>query len=453
MTTAEPRLAEFTNDLDEMMARRTIWVLVTYNRTNFFLVQGRLLGYEYELLDAFEKFLNQGVSRRELKTTLLYIPVKPPDLIPMLVSGRGDLAAAGLTVTKDRQEQVDFTEPYLTGFSEIVVSHKKAPPVMGLDDLAGRKVYVKRGSRYADHLKQLNRKLFRDGKAAIEIVEMGHSLDTEDILEFVNAGIADLTVVDEYLAQLWSAVYENLVLQSDVQLRRNLNLAWAVRKNNPRLLDKLNGFIKLNRKGTLMGNILFKRYFEDTRWIRNPLTPEGLDSLKPLVEFFRKYGEEYDIRPNAQAALAFQESGLKTDLKSRTGAVGLMQIKPLTAAEQGVRGDLFDPDNNVKAAARYLDFLRRRYFNDPGIETSDRIDFLLASYNAGPRKIIRMRQKAAEMGLHPNIWVDNVERSTLRYIGTEPAQYVPNVRKYFIAFELGSEGLLNRKAIRKALNE
>ncbi len=439
-----------TDDLDKILEGRIIRVLVTYNRTNFFLRDGKPRGFEWELLTEYEKTLNKGRSRKEFGTTMIFLPVSREQLIPYLKEGKGDIAAASLTVTEARQKEVAFSEPYLTNVSEILVLNKSVTGIKTIEDLAGRKVYVMKGSSYQEHLGDLNEGFEQAGKPLIEIVGLGHHLETEDILELVNSGVADITVTDEYLAELWSNVLPNIVLRKDLAIKTGNSIGWCVRKNNPKLLADATAFLKKNRKGSLLGNILFKRYYQNEEWIKNPLTAEANTQMAQFGSLFRKYGEKYNFDWLMLAAVAFQESGLDPKKRSRAGAIGLMQIRPQTAQAVGV-SDLYNVENNIHAATKYLDLIRTRYFSDPEISPAARVDFALAAYNAGPTRVSRLRRKAASQGYDPNHWFENVEMLVLKEVGREPIKYVMNVNKYYVAFNLANEAYRDRTAIKEAV--
>jgi ABC-type amino acid transport substrate-binding protein len=115
----------YTEDLDALLERKYIRVLTTYNRTNFFLARGKPHGFEYALLKEYQNTLNKGISRKEIRIVFEFIPVSRDRLIPDLVAGYGDIAAAGLTVTPERQKQVDFSDPYWTGIDEVLVTTRR----------------------------------------------------------------------------------------------------------------------------------------------------------------------------------------------------------------------------------------------------------------------------------------------------------------------------------------
>jgi membrane-bound lytic murein transglycosylase MltF len=433
----------YTDDLPGLLQRKYIRVLTTINRTNFFLADGRLHGFEYALLKAYEAQLNSGIGRNELKVTLEFIPVSRDRLIPGLIEGRGDIAAAGLTITEKRLEKIDFTRPYLTGINEILVTFKNVPSPAKIEDLSGKQVFVRKSSSYYDSLTALNHRLQENGLAAVKIVEADEALETEDILEMVNTGAIKRTVADSHLADIWAGVLDDIAVHETIKFREGGRIAWAVRRDNPKLKQSLDGFIKGHRQGTLLGNIFFNRYYRDNNWIKNPFKNDGskkVDALRPLL---LKYADRYGFDWRLILAMAFQESGLDPDKKSAKGAVGLLQILPSTAADPNVGiKNITGLENNVHAGIKYLDFLRTRYFSDNDIRSRDRVRFSLASYNAGPANIRRARIKASQMGLDPDRWFRNVEIAALKVIGREPVQYVSNINKYYVIYKnaLPAEG-------------
>ncbi|MCW8886210.1 MAG: lytic transglycosylase F, partial [Motiliproteus sp.] len=361
-------VGRYRDDLDGLRERGVIRALVTYSQTDFFLDDGYIRGLQADALRAFEKQLNAGVTRADQKLSIKYIPVPFNRLIPALNEGVGDIAAALLTVTPERKKQVLFASGGKLLVKELVVRHKDAAPISTLPELQGKTVYLLNGSSYAEHLRAFNRSLGLLEKK-IHIVEADPLLLSEDLLELVNAGVMKYTVVDSYKADLWSQVLTNLVVEQQAVVSDSNQLGWAVRKDNPQLYASLTSFIKgTAKKGTLLGNMLTKRYLGTTRWIKDPLISGERDKLNRLLPLFARYGQQYRIDPLALAAQAYQESRFDQSLKSHRGAVGIMQLLPTTAADKQVAIKQIDKlENNVHAGAKYLAFLRDRYFDDPKI--------------------------------------------------------------------------------------
>jgi membrane-bound lytic murein transglycosylase MltF len=442
----------YTEDLPGLMARRYIRVLTTMNRTNFFLAGGKAHGFEYALLKEYEKFLNQGIQRRELYVTLEFIPVSRGRLLSSLVEGLGDIAAAGLTITERRKERVDFTRPYLTGIDELLVTHKSVAAPVSLKELSGKRIFIRKSSSYYDSLLQLNRRLDNANLQTAAIIPADENLETEDILELVNTGAVERTACDSHIAEIWAEVLHDIRVHEEIPLRQGGQIGWAVRKDAPKLKESLNRFLKNHRKGTLLGNIFFTRYYEKNEWVKNPLKGDAgkkIDQYRPL---FIKYADKYGFDWRLILAMAFQESGLNPTKKSHKGAVGLMQLRPSTAADPNVGiQDVHGVENNIHAAVKYLDFIRGRYFSQEGIRERDRVRFSLAAYNAGPARIRQARKRTAAINLDPNRWFRNVELAVLRTVGQETVQYVSNINKYYVIYKNALERREAREKVKEAI--
>ncbi|MGB5294099.1 MAG: lytic transglycosylase F [Thermoanaerobaculia bacterium] len=426
----------WTGDLDGMADRRYVRALVTPNRTQYFLDGAEQRGTAYELLKEFEKELNKNLGNKTVQVHVLIMPTTRDRLLSDLLEGRGDIAATNLTITPERQKVVDFADPLLA-IDEVIVTGPGVSRLTSLEDLAGKKVFVRRSSSYWQSLESLNGQLAEQGLKKVRLEAADELLETEDILEMVNAGLIDITVADSYLADFWSRIFEKLVVYPDLTVRQGGQIAWAFRQDSPKLATALNRFMKQRKKGTLLGNILFKRYYEDTGWVENPANREEMDRFEEAIGFFQQYGDQYGFDYLLVAAQAYQESRIDQSVRSRAGAIGVMQLLKSTAGDPNVGiADIEVMEHNIHAGVKYLRFLSDRYFDEEGIDRLNRGLFAVAAYNAGPSRISSLRQKAAKKGLDPNKWFSNVEVVAAREIGRETVQYVSNIYKYYLAYSL-----------------
>ena len=425
----------YKDDLPGLLQKKYIRVLTTLNRTNFFISEGHLVGYEYSLLKAYEKHLNKKLGKKALGVVLEFIPVNRDELMAKLTQGYGDIAAAGLTITPERKKQVQFTIPYRKNVQEIIVSNTQDFTPKSLEDLAGHSIYVRTSSSYHQSLMRLNDRLEQEDLKPVKIKDIGENIETESILEMVNSGALGLTVADNHIAEAWSKALPDLVLHEDIAVRKGGKIAWMVRKNNPKLLASLDSFLKTHKQGTRLGNIYFERYYSPKTLLKNPADHAYGEKLKTYEAVIKKYAKMYDFDWLLILAMAFQESGLDNAKESHAGAVGLMQVRPATAGDANIGiKNVRKLQNNVHAGVKYLHFLRDQYFSDPSIRPRDQIRFALASYNAGPANIRRARQATKKMGLDPNRWFRNVELAVLKSIGRETVRYVSNINKYYILY-------------------
>ena len=198
--------------------------------------------------------------------------------------------------------------------------------------------------------------------------------------------------------------------------------------------------MRQHRQGTLIGNILIKRYMENAQWVHNATSEGSLERLRPAIELFRAGAEIARLDPLMLIAQAYQESGLDHNRTSPAGAVGMMQIKPSTAADKNVGiDDVSILADNIRAGAIYMRFLMDRYFANDDMDGIQQWLFALAAYNAGPAKIQRIRRQAEAEGHDPNRWLENVELVAARQIGRETVSYVRNVFKYYVAYRMAWE--------------
>jgi membrane-bound lytic murein transglycosylase MltF len=358
-------------------------------------------------------------------------------LLSRLSDGLGDLAVGAIPVTPEREQRVDFSEPVFRGVREIVVTGPGSPPLQKLEDLAGRELYVRASSSYAENLRRLNERWHSSGVKPVVIRPADENLEDEDILELVNTGAVPITVVDSVDAAFYQKFLPHLTVRNDLEISSGGSLAWAMRKGTPRLKDEVNQFVREHRVGTAFGNIVTRRYYRDNPWTRNPTAPADQRRYDQVIGAFRKYGAEFDLDPLLLLAQGYQESGLDQSRRSHAGAVGVMQIKPSTAAGPpiGITG-VDQLENNVRAGAKYLRFVIDRYYRDQPMTPLNKEIFAIASYNAGPARIAKLRRQAGSLGLDSNRWFQNVELVVSKEIGRETVDYVGNIYKYYLTYNL-----------------
>jgi membrane-bound lytic murein transglycosylase MltF len=442
----------FTGDFDEMAKRRIIRVAVPFNRSFYFVDKGVQRGLSYEYIVLFEEQLNKKLNTGNLKIHVVPIPMPRDVLLSALDSGKVDLVIAQLTVTPDRQKIVDFTNPTRPNVSEVVVTAPGEPAIASAEDLSGRDVFVRKTSSYYSSLQTLNGTLQGKGKPAVVIHEASESLEDDDLLEMVNAGLIPAIVVDDYLADYWKKIFTDMTVHPTVTLRTGGSLAVAIRKNSPKLAAELNGFIAKNGLDSAIGRILNQRYLESTRYVKNAASEAERKKFLAMVELFRKYGDQYKFDYLMMAAQGYQESRLDQGAKSQVGAIGVMQLMPATGAEQKV-GDVTQLEPNIHAGVKYMRFVRDQFFEDQPMDDLNKGLFTFASYNAGPGRIRQLRREAEKRGLNPNIWFGNVERIASERIGRETVTYVSNIYKYYVAYRLISEERDRREAAKAAVKK
>jgi membrane-bound lytic murein transglycosylase MltF len=430
----------WSGDLDGIARRRIIRILVVPTALGFYFNGREMQGAMYELGRELEKELNKTLKTGNLAINAVFIPVAREEMISKLAGGYGDVAG---TLIAPRAAQgapaVDYTIPLVPTAAGVVVTGPAAPPIAKLDDLSGHEIYVHQNTIIWDKLVELNQELSRAGKAPVKLVPADPNLLEDDIAQMVNAGLVPATVMYDQVGDAWAKVLPNLKVHHDVVLGR-APLCWAVQRNTPQLKAAVDGFIKTHSLGTAYGNTIARRYLKEIKWARDATSREDLKHFDEMVKLFRQYGNEYSFPYLLLAAQAYQESRLNQTLKSRVGAVGVMQIKPSTAVDKPILiPGVQKLDRNVEAGAKYMRYLVQQYYAKEPMDDVTKGLFAIASYNAGPAKIEKLRKEAAQRGYNPNLWFNNVEIIASIEIGRETVQYVSNIYKYYLAYKMVTE--------------
>jgi membrane-bound lytic murein transglycosylase MltF len=443
-------LSPWNGDLSGIKERRYLRMLVTFNRTHYYADRLQQHGLTYDAGMLFEKFLNDRLKMKTVEIHVVFIPVTRDRLFQALAEGKGDIAAAALTVTPERETRVNFGPPIAGDIREIVVTSATQPPVATADDLSGRSVHVRKSSSFYQSLTELNRRLTARGKAPVNIVTVPEELETEDLLEMANADLIPITIADDYLAEFWAMVFDHIRLQP-AAVKTGDEIAWAVRKNAPELQAAVDAFVRANPKGSTHYNMIYQRYLKNADYVKSATSPREMEKFRQIRGLFQKYGAQYDLPWPLLAAQAYQESQLDQAKKSQAGAIGVMQIKPSTAAGWpiNIEGVATSAEKNIQAGVKYLRFIVDEYYKDAPIDRVNKGLFAIASYNAGPGRISQLRRRAAALGFDPNKWFGNVEVIAAREIGRETVTYVSNIYKYYVSYRLALQQIEARQRARR----
>jgi membrane-bound lytic murein transglycosylase MltF len=438
----------WSGDLDGITERRFLRILTVHNPLFFSFDGARQQGIVADLAKMFESHLAEEIGRVR-SPTVVVIPVGRDELISGLVEGRGDLVMGNLTITPARQQQIDFGPAMYPNVDELVITGPAVKDIGSFDDLVKTGLYVRRSSSYFEHLQTLNAQRKTQGKKPIPITEADENLEDYDLLDMVNAGVIKAIVVDSHKANFWEKVFDKIKVHRDLSVNSGNQVAWAIRKDSPELMKSITAFGNTVKKGSLLGNIVLKRYFGNTRWLNNSLAEKDRKSYDETIEFIKQYADKYEFDWLMIAAQAYQESRFDQSKRSSAGAVGVMQVLPSTAADKAVGiPDIATLDNNVHAGVKYLNWLRQTYYTNDKISPLDRVLFSFAAYNAGPGNMRKARSRAKKLGFDPNRWFANVEIGMYRAVSGEPASYVRNIYKYYVTYQ-GLEK--SRQARAKAL--
>ena len=411
--------------LEQVLARDTLIALTDYNSTNYFIYRGEPMGYQFEMLKEFADHLDV-----KLKLVIVNDMHKAFD---MLNNDEVDLIAMGLTITRDRQKEVDFSLPQIQT-KQVLVQRKpdnwrkmrtwdeiEEQLIRNPLDLAGRTVYVQSGTVFGNRLAILANEI----GDTIHIVEDAER-EVEQLITAVAQGEIDYTVSDEHIALVNQKYYSNIDVKTALSFPQHV--AWAVKHGSDSLKADINEWI-VNYKKSVASRYVYNKYFNNPRSVniaQSEYHSIGGGKISQYDEIIRDLSEVYGLDWRLIASLIYQESRFHPEVKSWVGAFGLMQLMPATAESYGVDSSS-SPAEQINAGIKFLRYLDRQL--PPEIEDPDeRMRFVLAAYNVGIAHIYDARRLAEKHGKDPNLWTNNVDYYILNK--SNPAYYRDSVVKY-----------------------
>lgn len=413
--------------LDSILKRKKIIALTDYSSNTYFIYRGQRMGYQYELLQAFAKYLGVSVDLR--------IEANLDSSFRYLQEGRADLLAMGLTVTKRRRKFLRFTEPiYYT--RQVLVQRKpenykkmatadeiNSHLIRNLINLGGQTIYIQKGSVYYRQLLHLENSI----GDTIHIVQ--DTLSPEMLIQEVAEHKIDYTVADEIVANNSAKIYPNIDVKTPISFLQKI--AWAVRKDQKHLADTLDDWLRIFNK-TLESRLLYNKYFKNMRvkqLVRSKYFSYTGGMLSPYDKQIKKAAKKIGWDWRLLASMIYQESEFKPHARSWVGAYGLMQLMPETMKEYGITENS-SPAQQINAGVELLKSFEKQL--PPAISDSiERIKFTLASYNGGLGHILDARRLAKKYGKNPNVWDNNVSYFVL-HLSEKKYYHDPVVRNGYM---------------------
>lgn len=434
-------------DISEIKERGVLRVIMEYNSISFFIYKGQRLGFEYELIRKFADAL--GVKLE------LVIAKADEDPYNLLNEGKGDIIANGLLVSNKIKQQVALTNGY-RNVEQVIVQRKPGRIINPVDstvkhdtlllspsELSDKIVYVPENSAYYNQLKELSDTLGIN----IDVRILSDDRSIDEIMEAISNGEIDYTIANKDIALVNQSYFPNLDVNTTVSRQQQLH--WAVRKNSTALLSELNAWLRNMPKDKTFAD-LYDKYFKENKNIAFGYDEES-DIQQGMISNFdaiiQRYAKKINWDWRLIAAIIHQESKFNPYARSWCGAQGLMQLMPATARQLGVySSEVYVPEKNIKGGTDYLKQLEQIWNSIP--DFTQRIKFILASYNAGVGHVADAARLAEKNGYPKDKWDGSVEyfmlyKSNPRFYndpvvkygycrGQEPFNYVRNiVRKYF----------------------
>lgn len=455
-TVAITTLTEYyVEDLEQIVKKKILRVLVVYDGVNYYFVDGHQEGLSVALMNRFKKYIDENyLLNSKIKLDIQYIPVPEDQIYDMLIKGVGDVAANFFVPRKKKIEHISYTKPLMDGVTEVLVTNKDFPKIKNLKQLSGMTVYVKKSSKTIDTLKSIN--VFFDNMhmKRINIVKVDKVLLDYELVEGVQNGRFPAVVLNSAKSHIWQWIFNSVVFHYEYPLTQDDTINWAVHSNNQHLLASLNEFIgkynsKTDKGSKLIAYYLYPQASTTSQHDKSHnVSTMGLkfSDFERYKSLFKKYGEKYDLDWRLLLCQAYQESSLKQSAKSNRGAVGILQVSPSLVKHFHNGENSFDSlEGNIQVGTMYLRYIIDNYFSDFYLDSYNQVAFALAAYNAGPGRIASFRKEAEKRNLDSNVWFGNVEKIVAEKGFNETITYVSNILKRYQAYLNSSKSTKSNK--------
>jgi membrane-bound lytic murein transglycosylase F len=355
----------------------------------------------------------------------------------MVRVGQAHMAAAGLTITNQRQRSLAFSQPYQTVTHQLVYRRGQKRP-KDLGDIAKGRLRVVAQSSHVANLQAL-----RGSNFPSLTWTATNSLDIYQLLDHVDQGILDFTVADSNELAVFRRYLVSVLPAFDIGQPQSLG--WAFAKWPDRsLVDAADRFLaKIRQNGSLRSLIEQQRNrFKEFSFVDKRTFWRNVETRLPKYRpYFEQASVLVDLDWRLLAAMGYQESHWNPKAVSPTGVRGIMMLTRDTAKQLGVK-DRTDPKASILGGARYLRIIESKLPHS--IRKPDRLWLALAGYNVGFGHLEDARILTERQGGDPERWEDvklhlpllakEKYYKTLKHgyaRGAQPVAYVENVRSYY----------------------
>lgn len=345
------------------------------------------MGYEYELL--------RDLAKR-LKVQLHLVLVSDIDnAFEYLADGQVDIIAMNLAENAERSKKTSFTRP-LGKMNTVLVGMESSGKINAWDELGTDSIHVRDGAVYKSQLHAIKDSL----SLPFQIVPTADHEET--LIDQVVDGKIKWTVADQNIAQVNATYYDGLDISWKVQKKGDV--AWVVRDNSTKLLGELDIWLKEKEKKFIPN--LYAKYFLNSKnsYFRSnsPFSSLAGSQISEYDDIIQDGAEQLGWDWRLLASLVFKESRFDTVAVSYAGAKGLLQLMPVTLERFGVTNPN-DPQESLMGGVKYLQYLDK-FWMERVPDTSERLKFVLASYNIGHGHVEDAWRLTLKYGKNTQTW-------------------------------------------------
>lgn len=386
--------------------------LTDVNSLNYYIYRGEPMGYQLELLRSFSEYIGvplKIIVANDIRKLYYYLDLNVADIL-----------ALKIPVTYDGKKLVRLTHPFGTSRmmliqrkQDVAKSRSGVKFIRSYKDFNRDTIYIQRNPFASPLFKNFLRRAGRN----VYLAEVDDR-NQEELVRKVAEGKIRFTVCSENLANVMVQVYSNI--DAGFEVSRDYEYAWGTGTASDTLQAKINDWLDEIIKNKDL-NEIYNNYYENQRVV-NAFNSDYFSlkkgKLSPYDDLLRELSKRIRWDWRLLASVVYEESNFYTGQVSVHNASGLMQLMPETAGKYGI-DSASSPKQQLMAGVKYLEYLNKQLpseITDP----KERINFLLASFNVGPGRVLAARSKAAANGKNPNKWNNSVDYYLTRKSKKDP---------------------------------
>jgi membrane-bound lytic murein transglycosylase F len=406
----------------------TISVCLFYHAADYFVYQGSVIGFQYDILKQLEKDMQRPVD--------IVIESDPDKMFLTALANQYDIVCFDF-------DKENYTPFYLTLSTPIAYTYPVL--IMRKKDSAYDTLphVVNTSAKYYNKLDFSSLENPSDWK-----IRHNPDLAIEDLMDLLVDKKIDYAVCNYNVAITLMPFYTQLTIGPRVG--DNFPRTWILNQHNKTLNDSINQWLN-NFKESNKYQSLCEKYLSPHSYVISRSFGKSKNSTSQYDGVLKKAASKYGFDWRLMSSIIYQESRFIADLVGFGGSYGIMQMMPVTCERYGIT-DSSSVEDQIWAGAKYISFLCN-IFRDK-VDTADLYYFVVGAYNSGPGHILDAMELCKKYGDDASKWENTAKYLILKshkeyyrdpvvkcgyYPGTHTVNYVDQVTTRYNGFTLTKE--------------
>jgi membrane-bound lytic murein transglycosylase F len=358
----------------------TISVCLFYHAADYFVYQGSVIGFQYDIFKQMEKDFQRPVS--------ITIEADPEKMFTTALANEYDIVCFDFDKSNYIPFYIEVSEPIAYTYP-VLIMRKKDSSYDSVPHI------VNTAAKYYNKLDFSNLE-----NPNSWIIQHNTDLVIEDLMDMLVDKTIDYAVCNYNEAITLMPFYTQLTIGPRVG--ENFPRTWILNTRNKQLNSDINHWLA-DYKETNKYQALCEKYLSPHSYVISRSFGKSKNKTSHYDIVMKKAAAKYGFDWRLISSIIYQESRFTPDLVGFGGSYGIMQMMPVTCERYGIT-DSSSVEDQIWAGAKYIAFLCN-IFRDK-VDTADLYYFVAAAYNSGPGHILDAIALCEKYGGDPTKWSD-----------------------------------------------